>query len=291
MLDDEYDIGIIGSGFAGCSAAIYAGMANLKCAIVAGDLPGGLINTTEFVDNYLAIPNKRGSELSEDMLKHAGRYATIIYSNAVAILKDENLRIIMMSNKKKIKCKKIIVCAGAFPRKLQHLKNNVSYCAVCDGFLYKGKTVAIIGGGNSAFEAALYLNNLCKKIYLVHRRESFRAFPSLINQVFNLQKVTIVTDEVSVKYEDDILQLTRQSLKVDGVFVCVGYLPNTSFLPKEIRLDKMGYVIVNSQLETTMSGVYAAGDIVHQKHNQGIIAASQGATAALNAIEQLKLMI
>jgi thioredoxin reductase (NADPH) len=289
---DKYSVIVIGAGFAGCSAAIYVGMSRNKdtkdCAIIAGDNPGGLINTTEIVDNYLGYPGISGYELGTKMVEHAQSYADLISDYVIDIRAEGDIKIIETYHAI-YKCKSVIIASGSSPRKLAQIEDAL-YCAICDGFLYKNKVTAVIGGGNSAFEAALYLSGLCTKVYLIHRTNQFRAFTMLQDQVKAKDNIEIITNEEAVSFNENVLQLKHRNLNgVDGVFVCIGHIPNTGFAGALTR-DDLHHIEVDEYFESSIKGVFAVGDVVKNDYNQGIIAAGDGAKASLNAIKYLRTL-
>lgn len=287
MLIDKYEIIVIGSGFAGCSATVYAGMSNKKCLMISGETPGGLIVSTDIVDNYVGMPGVSGMEMGDKMLKHAEKYGDISYET-VRKIKHINGYNYVYTDLREYKCRSVIICTGSSPRKLNHIHEKALYCAVCDGFLYKDKVVAVIGGGNSAFEAALYLSGLCKRVYLIHRSDKFRAFDILQKQVRENNKIDIIAHEEVVDFDDQrlLLSLKNQELNdIHGVFVCIGHVPNTEFVNGFVNRSTGGFIETNEHLETNIPGVYAAGDVVENEYNQGVVAAGDGARAALNAVK------
>lgn len=287
---DNYSVIIIGAGFAGCSAAIYIGMNRNKetkdCAIISGDNPGGLINTTEIVDNYLGYPGISGYELGTKMVEHARSYADIVNDLVIDIKTEGNMKLVETYHSI-YKCRSVIIASGSSPRKLNQIPDAL-YCAICDGFLYKNKVTAVIGGGNSAFEAALYLSEVCDKVYLIHRTDKFRAFTMLQDQLKMKKNVEVVVNEEAKSFHENKLYLKHKILhEIDGVFVSIGHIPNTSFA-KILKQDDLNYIEVDDHFETSISGIFAVGDVVKNDYNQGIIAAGDGAKASLNAIKYLR---
>jgi thioredoxin reductase (NADPH) len=299
-LNREVDFLIVGSGAAGCSAAIYLGMGGYKGVIVSGSLPGGLLTSTKEVDNYLGFQMIDGQVLANNMVDHAKKYAEIIYDSVISIDSKEK---IVQTSLFSIKTKVIIIASGSFPKKLQlesekRLENRgISYCAVCDGFLFKNKVVAVIGGGNSAFEETIYLSKICKKVYLIHRRNKFRGFKQLEEKVQNLVKegkVEIILNEEVQEFVADQneclseIQLKNQKIQVQGAFVAIGYIPNSSFV-NDIEKNEE-YIVVNNKYETSEKGVYACGDVIYNNsYKQAIVAAASGCIAALEANHYLSL--
>lgn len=288
---EYYDCVVIGAGCAGCTAGIYLGMSNVSCVIIGGYQTGGIINTTGIVDNYPGLPDISGPELAAKMVNHAKKYCNILNNNVVSIKPNGDLKSVYLDNNCIVECKSIIICSGAKHKKMEQLKDNVSYCAFCDGFLYKDKDVAIIGGGNGAFEAAGYLSGLCKSVTIINRTSLFRAFHSLRVSVEKKKNVQILTNLEIQSYKDNILTFQGDKhtpLVCEGVFVSIGLMPNTNFLPDEIALDGGGYIIVNDKMETSVPGIYAAGDVINVRYRQMTTAAGDATIAALTCVERLR---
>jgi thioredoxin reductase (NADPH) len=288
-----YDCVVIGAGCAGCTAGIYLGMSNVSCVIVGGYQHGGIITTTGIVDNYPGLPDISGPELAEKLINHAKKYCDILTNNVESIKIHDDFKYVYLDNNSIIECKSIIICSGAKYKKMEQLHNNVSYCAFCDGFLYKDKDVAIIGGGNSAFEAAGYLSGLCRTVTIINRTSLFRAFHTLRYSVEKKKNVKILTNVEIQSYENNILTFQGdkyEPTQYDGVFVCIGMMPNTAFLPDEIALNGGGYVIVNNRKETSVRGIYAAGDVTETLYHQMTTASSDATIAALSCVERLRGM-
>ncbi len=312
--ENEYDLVIIGGGPAGCTAGLYAGRFRIKTLIIANDF-GGLINDAEVVDNYPGIPDVKGSELGKKFLEHAKKYGIETYLDEVIDIKKENKFFKIITTKNEIKAKAIILATGEKHRKLgvpgekELTGKGVSYCAICDAPLFKGKEVAIVGGGNASFTEAQILAKHAKKVYLIHRRNWFRADPIEVERVKKIENIEIKTPYVikeikgNDKVEYLVLKKTREGngkvvetdetkkLKVDGLFIAVGLIPKSELAKKiGVKLNEKGYVIVDDYMKTNVEGVFAAGDLTDKasKFRQIVLAAAQGAIAAYSAFEFLK---
>jgi thioredoxin reductase (NADPH) len=313
MIHNIYDLVIIGSGPAGTSAAIYGKMAGLKrVLIISGPIPGGLLTTTTQVHNYLGFPNIDGNDLANKFIEHAKEYSELLidYVTGIEVNPYKNAKSYHQVNTVNhiIETRGIIIASGSQPRKIglasetQYTNLGVSYCAICDGFLYSDKIVAVVGGGNKAFEEVIYFSSLAKKIYLIHRSEKFRAFDDLQQQVYKLvetgQVELILNAQVTEFKGTDILTnidvnvngISRNIL-LDGVFVAIGQIPNSKFISKVHKID--GYIITDAHGATNIPHIMAAGDVtrvvinnqLQTKYLQAITAAADGTNAALKLSE------
>ncbi len=298
-----YDVIIIGSGPAGLSAAIYAKRAELSVLVIekAGLSGGQVINTYE-VDNYPGIPGIGGFELSIKFREHADKLGATFVNGEVSdfSLKDK-MKAVTLDNGTSYEAKSVIIATGGTPRYLdvpgeKELSGmGVSYCATCDGAFFKNKKVAVIGGGDVAVEDAIFLARICEHVYVVHRRDEFRASRHLATRLQELPKVTIIWDSVvrKVNGEDKVESIDIKNLKteeeskyeVSGVFIAVGYMPNSDAYKKVVAIDEGGYIIAGENCETNIAGVYAAGDIRTKDLRQIITAAADGANA-ITAVEK-----
>jgi len=299
-IDDkqEYDVIVIGAGIAGLSASIYLGRAGKSTLVLEKNaFPGGAIATTEYVENYPGFEKIEGIKLAELFANHATKFgAKISYNEYVKEIKENYV----ITDKKTYKAKAILIATGTKPRKLgvegedKFFGKGVSVCALCDGMFYKDKTIAVVGGGNTAFQESIYLSNIVKKIYLIHRRDSFRAEKILIDRLKEKNNVEFVLNSVvkSINGNEKVESVTIEkegkieNIKVDGVFVFIGYQPDDS-LYKDLVETKDGYIIVNQNMETSKKSIYAAGDVLYGSKKQAIISAAQGALAAIHIIEYL----
>lgn len=294
-----YDVLIIGSGPAGLSAAIYGKRALLDLAVIEKDYMGtGQIAVTEQVDNYPGLPGISGYDLGEKLRSHAEQLGTeFIEAEVTGLAKSAEGWQVALSGGKTETARAVIYAAGASHRKPGvpgDDKQRISYCAVCDGFFYKDKTVAVIGGGDTALGDALYLSKLAKTVYLVHRRDEFRANKSLQKRVAEAENIvpvlgavlTGITGAGSADGIDFTQDGEQKHLAVDGVFVAIGSVPNTAPLQGICELDG-GYVVAGEDCVTSAPGLFAAGDIRTTPLRQVITAAADGANAIASAEKYL----
>ncbi len=298
-----YDVIIIGSGPAGLTAAIYAKRAELSLIIIekAGLSGGQIINTYE-VDNYPGTPGISGFDLSIKFREHADKLdATFVTGEVTDFQLDGEIKVITMDDNTQYKAKSVIIATGGAPRHLnaegeEKLSGmGVSYCATCDGAFFKNKTVAVIGGGDVAVEDAIFLARICKHVYVIHRRDQFRAAKSISSRLMSLENVTILWDSVieRINGEDKVDSIDVKNVKtsdkntyeVAGVFIAVGYLPNSETYKKVVATDESGYILAGENCETNIPGIYAAGDVRTKDLRQIITAASDGANA-ITAVEK-----
>lgn len=294
-----YDIVIIGSGPAGLTAAIYAARAQLSAVVVEKEYMGtGQIAESERVDNYPGLFGENGFDLGEKFRSHAESLGAEFYEGeAVGITPDANGYTVRFADSNTLQTKTIIYAAGASHRRLgipgedAFSGKGVSWCAVCDGAFYKNKTVAVVGGGDTALGDALFLSKIAKKVYLIHRRQTFRANLSLQEKVRNTANIELVLDAVTeeITGEKNVSGIlisqngTQQHIEADGVFVAVGSVPNTSILEGLVRLDAGGYIIAQENGVTSAEGIFAAGDVRTKHLRQVVTAVSDGANCVLSA--------
>ena len=305
MEEEILNLVIIGSGPAGCTAAIYACRAGLKPYLVTGEDAGGQLVITPEIGNWPGESNNpSGFELMEKMQEHAKKAGTVFLSDQV--VKTElkpKIKTLELASGRILKCKAVIIATGAKARYLgvpgenQYKGCGVSACATCDGFFFRGKDVAVIGGGSAAFIEALYLAKLCRRVFLVHRRKEFRAEHTLI-EAFDEQvkagKAEYVLEAQVKSIEGDGNKVTQielsfphetKKLEISGIFVAIGHDPATAFLDDALLRDDEGYVVIGGAGETSTScnGVFAAGDCCDRIYRQAITSAGQGCKAALDA--------
>ena len=294
------DIIIIGAGPAGLSAGIYASRLGADTLILEKLTPGGQITLSSEIENYPGICEvKSGLELMECWPKQAKKFGCEIKSEEVKELRIENGEWRIKTHKNEYQAKAVIIATGSTPRKagfegeVEFTGRGVSYCAVCDGFFYKDRVVAVVGGGDSALEEALYLSEIAKKVYLIHRRDKFKAAPKTQERVFNNEKIEILFNEEvkSVKGSQFVEKIELKSgkiLDVDGVFVFVGMKVNNELVKDLVELNEKGEVKVDLNMKTSCDGLFAAGDIRENSVKQVVAAAGDGAVAAINAIKYIK---
>ena len=300
---------IIGSGAAGLTAAIYAARANLNPLVIEGIQPGGQLTITTDVENYPGYADVvQGPWMMEQMKLQAIKVGARIISDIVTKVDFNNdIKNIILDSKKIFECETVIITTGAQAKWLglesenQFNGKGVSACATCDGFFYRNKEVAVIGGGNTAVEEALYLSNICSKVTLVHRRDKLRSEQILQKRLFAKENIKIVWDSVVSQIKGDengvnALELLstnsndKKLIKLDGVFIAIGHVPSTEPFKNSIDMDNEGYIIVKKPGTsfTNVEGVFAAGDCVDKIYRQAVTAAGMGCMAALDAEKWLQ---
>jgi len=298
----DYNTIIIGSGVAGMTAAIYLSRAGISVCIIEKDTPGGQITRTSDIDNYPGFVTIQGPELALSMFNQVNNLKVpYIFSEVLEIISTPTKKIIKTSDKE-LTCKNIIIATGRSPRKLnvhneeKLIGKGISYCAICDGNLYKDKNIAVIGGGRAALEETLYLSKICSNITLIHRRNEFRAESELVDNVKSIPNVTIITDTQVEEFIEEDNKLSKiilrnknnelKELKVEGCFEYIGQEPNTKIFNNLNILDDNGYIKVNENYETSEPNIYAIGDCINKDLYQIVTACSDGAVAANNIIKQ-----
>lgn len=303
-MEKLYDVLIIGSGPAGLTSAIYAARANLKILVIVGNELGGKLTKTFKIENYPGFKEIMGADLANEFIEHVKSYNVTLKDGLVKkVINNKDYKTIILENNEELYSKTIIVASGTKENKLdikdsdKFTGNGISYCAVCDGFFYRKKDVVVIGGGNSALEEALYLSQLVNKIYIVIRRDVFRASEKVIEKVKANEKIEIITKHIPdslVINDNHIVGLNIKSvddnkiktIDCSGIFPYIGSSPNTSFLPQEILNDK-GYINVDNNMATSIKGIYAAGDVINKDLRQVVTATNDGAIAASSIIKYL----
>ena len=295
-----YDVVILGAGPAGLTAAIYAARANLTPVVVTGPLFGGQLALTTEVENFPGFPDGvLGPELMELMKRQSERFGAEIRIGEVTdvVLTRQPLR--MTLNGELLETKSLIIATGASARLLdvpgenEFFGRGVSSCATCDGFFYRGKTVVIVGGGDSAVEEGTFLTRYASKVYRVHRRDRLRACQILQDRAMKNEKIAFIWDTVVeeiIGNEDTGVTAARlrnvktraeEELAVDGVFLAIGHVPNTKLFEGQLKLDEQGYIVTDSRMHTNIQGVFACGDCQDYIYRQAITAAGTGCMAAI----------
>ena len=297
-----YNVIIIGSGCAGLTAAIYAARANLKPLVIDGHEPGGQLTLTTMVENFPGFPEGiLGPELIDNIRKQAQRFGAEFKSGAVSEVDLSRRPFKIVASKETYETKTLIVAAGASARLLglpseRHLMGHgVSTCATCDGYFFRGKPIAVVGGGDTAMEEAMFLTRYASKVYLVHRRSEFRASKIMLDRARTNEKVEFVTPAVveeilphvnghvgSVRLRNPETNATKD-LELDGVFVAIGHDPNTAVFRGKLEMDSNGYLISLNGSKTTIPGVFVAGDVQDHRYRQAVTAAGSGCMAAMDA--------
>ncbi len=293
---------IIGSGPAGLSAAIYTGRALLNPLVVTGTQLGGQISLTSEVENYPGLFNPEatptGPEMVEIMKNQAEHFgARLVYDEVVEVDFRNGPPFIIKTHGETYAADAVIVTAGASPKHLgvpgesEFVGRGVSYCGTCDGFFFRGKNVAVVGGGDSAMEESIFLTKFADKVTIVHRRDELRAGPTLQKRAFANQKIDFiwdtVVDEIVGNGVVQNIKMTNvktgrpDEMAVDGVFVFIGHYPNSQFLVGQLAMDEHGYVITDEFMRTSVTGVYAAGEIQDPHYRQIATSVGQGVAAAM----------
>ena len=301
-----YDLVIIGSGPAGLSAAIYATRAELNAVTMEkGFMSGGQVLLTETVDNYPGIPNVNGFDLGQKLRDHADSLGAVFIEEEIQSIEKKNGFFVLHGLSADYETKTIIAATGAQHRHLgvegeeRLAGRGVSYCATCDGALYKGKTVAVVGGGNVAVEDALFLSRMCAKVYLIHRRSELRAVRSLQTQAFKTENLELVWDSVldEITGADDVTGVKVKNVKtgettelaLDGVFVAVGITPDSRVFDGLVDMEA-GFIKAGEDGATSLPGLYAAGDVRTKAMRQIVTAAADGANCVHSIDEYLRTL-
>jgi len=292
---------IIGSGCAGLTAAIYAARANLKPVVLDGHEPGGQLSMTTHVENFPGFPDGiMGPELIANMRKQAEKFGAEFKAGAVTEVDLSKRPFKVTFGKETIETKTLIVAAGASARLLglkgerELIGRGVSTCATCDGYFFRGKPIAVVGGGDSAMEEANFLSRYASKVYLIHRRNEFRASKIMIDRVKANSKIELVTPAVVEQIhapEGLVTGVTllnpetkeMRELTLDGVFVAIGHIPNTTVFHGKLKADANGYLIPTHGSLTEIPGVFIAGDVQDHRYRQAVTAAGSGCMAAIDA--------
>jgi thioredoxin reductase (NADPH) len=304
---------ILGSGPAGYSAAVYAARANLKPVLITGVEQGGQLMTTTDVENWPGDPmGVQGPELMQRLLQHAERFDTKIVFDQIHTTKLDEKPIRLIGDSGEYTCDALIIATGAsaqylgIPSEEAFMGKGVSACATCDGFFYRGQDVAVVGGGNTAVEEALYLSNIANKVTVIHRRDKFRAEAILIDRL----KAKVAEGKVEIKWNHTLEEVTGDNsgvtgiriksttdgsitpVKLHGVFIAIGHKPNTGIFEGQLEM-KNGYIITKSGVEgmataTSVAGVFAAGDVQDHVYRQAVTSAGTGCMAALDAQKYLE---
>jgi len=301
---NDYDVIIIGGGPAGLTAGLYAARAGLKSLLLERGIFGGQIVNARMVENYPGFPGGiSGPELGEFMRRQATKYGLETLTTEVTGVRTGNAYEVS-TTEGTIQTKSIIIAAGSEYRKLdvageERLSGRgVSYCATCDGFFFRDREVAVVGGGDTAVTDALELTQHCRKVYIIHRRDQLRATKALQEKAFSQPKIELVWNSVVHEIEGDRMVRnvrlrnvkTGQSsdLEVDGIFVAVGLKPNSQVFSQLVPLDEAGFIVTDELMRTSAPGIFAAGDVRHNSFRQVITAAGDGAAAAMSAFKYVK---
>ena len=292
-----YDVIIIGLGASGVSASIYAKRSGLNVCVINYGVPGGIISTSSIVENYPGIKSISGSDFAFNLFEHFNSLNIPLYNEEVINIKNGDVKTVITTNNE-YKAMKIIICSGRKPKKLgiknedKYMGRGISYCATCDGNLYKNKKVCVVGGGNSALESALYLSNICEMVYVIIRKDKFIGSESLVKNVLNKDNVVVkfnsVIDEIVGNDVVESIKIKGEEIKLSGIFINIGYEPSIGILKGlNLKMDN-NYIVVDKNMETSVKGIYAAGDIIKKDLYQLVTAVSEGASAATNVFKSIK---
>jgi thioredoxin reductase (NADPH) len=309
MPEDLYDLIIIGGGPAGLTAGLYARRALLKTLLLEKGPLGGQVIYTDLIENYPGFPEGiSGFDLIDLMHKQVQKVDLEILEEEVIALSDfETYKELTTATGKKFRSRAVILALGAMykklgvPGELEFTGKGVSYCAICDGPFYRGEVVAVVGGGNTALQEALHLTKYAEKVYLIHRRDAFRATAILQERVKANPKIELILNSVpeEIQGRDKVETLRLKNVKtgetfilpVAGIFIFIGLTASTQWLKGILDLDEQGFIITDKEMRTSLSGVFACGDCVSKKFRQIINACGEGAVAALNAEEFIKSLV
>lgn len=295
-----YDIIIIGAGPSGMSAALYALRANKKVLLLEKKCYGGQIINASNIENYPALPNVSGYDFATNLYNQIKSLGVILKYEEVLEVTDKKE---VITTKDTYKGKNIIIATGLKKRKLnlenedKLLGSGISYCATCDGNFYKNKNVAVVGGGNTALEDALYLSNIASKVYLIHRRDNFRGEKKLISEVKEKNNIELILSSNITKIigEDNLnsIEITDNrnnisKLEIDGLFIAIGNIPDNNRFKNIIDLDENGYIIANANLKTKTDNIYVAGDTRVKTLRQLVTATSDGAIAVTEITKEME---
>jgi thioredoxin reductase (NADPH) len=304
MSRQEFDLVIVGAGPAGLCAALYAGRGLLRAVVLERGLPGGELLNTEWIDDYPGFEHILGRELAAKMADHAAKFgADIRQENVEAIhRRDDGIFEISTTSGTVYEAPAVILTAGGTPTKLEvpgeleYAGRGVSYCAVCDGAFFKGETIAVVGGGDAAVEEADYLTRYAEKVYVIHRRDQFRASRLLQERLFANPKIEVIWNKRVLEMRgapaglqslalEDTVTGEQSELPVTGVFVFIGFRPNTGLVRQHFAHDASGYMVTDDRMMTSIAGLFAAGDVRVQLTRQITTAVGDATTAAI-AVEK-----
>lgn len=296
---------ILGGGVAGLTAAIYCGRANLAPVVITGPMPGGWIVTTSIVENFPGFPEGiDGIELPARMRKQAEKFGAKIKDVTATKIEKVDDHFVITYKDEKLEAKAVIFATGSSARRLglesetKYWAKGVSTCATCDAYFFQGKDVAVIGGGDSACEEALFVSKFARAVTIIHRRDKFRASKIMQQRVSDNPKISVIWDSVVEEILGNGTKVTGLKLKnlktnevteqkMDGIFLAIGHIPNTKMLEGMLKLDKMGYLKVNNRQMTELPGLFGAGDVADYMYRQAITAAGSGCIAAMEVRKYL----
>ncbi|MFQ5738188.1 MAG: thioredoxin-disulfide reductase [Acidobacteriota bacterium] len=303
-----YDVIVLGSGCAGSTAAIYAARANLEPLVLEGHEPGGQLSLTTDVENFPGFPDGiQGPELVGLMKKQAQRFGATYAMESVKKVDLKHRPFTLQTNKSHYQAESLIIASGASARLLgleserRLIGHGVSTCATCDGFFFRGQTVMVVGGGDTAMEEALFLTKFAKQVTIVHRRDQLRASKIMADRAIENEKIDVLWDTVITEILDpakkkveavrlrDVKTDREEIVPVDGVFIGIGHQPNTSIFRGQLEMNPLGYLSIHDGSKTSVEGVFAAGDVHDFVYRQAVTAAGAGCRAAIDAERWLEM--
>jgi len=304
---ETYEVIIVGGGPAGLAAGLYCKRAALKTVLFERGLMGGQIAISKDVENYPGVEGITGFDLAERMVHHALSFDLSVVQQEVAeVNAGPDLHSVRLANGDTFHTVALILAAGGSVRKLgipgeaEYLASGVSYCATCDGFFFRDKTVVVVGGGDTAMEEALYLAKLTRKVYLVHRKNALRASKILQDRLMAEPKIEIIWNTIITEIKGDGKTMNAVSFEntetgekgeiaADGIFIFIGYSPNNKLIPSGVRMNEQGFVITDEKCATSIPGIFAVGDLRQKFANQIVVAAADGCIAALAAAHYVEM--
>lgn len=306
MIDIIYDTIILGAGPAGLTAGIYASRRQMK-ALIIGKMIGGQMAWAHSIENYPGFKSVSNYELISKMQEQVKALGVEIKTEEIVKIEKAKDYFVLSSEENQYQAKTVVLAMGLSPAKLnipgekEFLGKGISYCANCDGPLFKNKVVAVVGGGNAALDAAEVLTKIANQVYLIHRKDTFRGFETLVDKVMKNQSIEkILSSQITEIYGQEKLEKikiknlneqTELELKINGLFIEIGHQPDTAFLNGLVKLNQGGYIVADSLGKTSQPGIFAAGDVIESEFKQIVIACGQGAIAALSAYKYLQLAL
>lgn len=304
-IEKEQDVIIIGGGPAGLTAGIYAGRARIKTLLIEESSIGGLASLTATIENYPGFPEGiTGEELSRRLEEQAKKFGTKILDAKVLGLTLDGIWKVVETTKGVYRAPSIIICSGTKPKKLgvpgerEFLGKGISYCAVCDGAFFRGKKVAVVGGGDAAVEEALYLTRFAEEVYIIHRRDELRAEKIIQEKAFSNPRIKFLWSHIvkAIDGDNKVERLILEDLKtkeekvfpIDGVFIYIGLTPQTELYSSLLKLDDNGFIITDENMQTSAPGIFAAGDVRVKPLRQIVTALSDGAIAGVSVTKYLE---